>query len=76
MRKLGVHLPSLRSACRDARRTRYEYRLTEKGLDLYPVPMALRVWCEKYLAPDGPFVRYRHTTCGGQVGTAVLRHLR
>lgn len=60
-----------RSAYRDARRTRYEYRLTEKGLDLYPVLMALRAWGDKYLAPDGPFVHYRHTACGGQVGVRL-----
>ncbi len=54
-----------RTAYRDARRTRYEYRLTEKGMDLYPVLMALRTWGDKYLAPEGPFIHYRHKACGG-----------
>ena len=50
----------------DVRRTRQEYRLTEKGLDLYPVLMALRTWGDKYMAPDGPFVLYKHQGCGGE----------
>jgi DNA-binding HxlR family transcriptional regulator len=55
-----------RRAYRDAHRTRDEYRLTAKGLDLYPVLMALRAWGDKYLAPDGEFVIYRHRGCGGR----------
>lgn len=53
-------------------RTRHEYRLTKKGLDLYPVLMALRDWGDRYMAPDGPFVLYRHRGCGG---TAEVRHV-
>lgn len=56
-------------AYRDSRRTRHEYRLTEKGMDLYPVLMALRSWGDKYMAPLGPFAHYRHRDCGG--GTEV-----
>lgn len=55
-----------RRAYRDARRTRHEYRLTEKGMDLYPVLMALRAWGDKYMAPDGPFALYLHSGCGGR----------
>ena len=47
-------------------RTRHEYRLTQKGLDLYPVLIAIRDWGDAYMAPDGPPVNYRHTTCGGE----------
>jgi DNA-binding HxlR family transcriptional regulator len=54
-----------RRAYRDARRTRHQYHLTEKGMDLYPVLMALRAWGDKYLAPDGPFAHYQHRDCGG-----------
>ncbi|VEG54115.1 transcriptional regulator [Mycolicibacterium aurum] len=61
-----------RCAYRDDRRTRHEYRLTSKGLDLYPVLMALRSWGDKYLAPDGPFVEYRHRECGGHAHTHLL----
>lgn len=55
-----------RKPYRDAVRTRDEYRLTEKGLDLYPVLMALRAWSDKHEAPaEGPLVLYRHRDCGG-----------
>jgi DNA-binding HxlR family transcriptional regulator len=47
-------------------RTRFEYRLTEKGHDLYPVLMALREWGDKHMAEDGPPVVYRHRGCGGE----------
>ncbi len=30
-------------------RQRHEYRLTEKGFDLYPVPVAGRVWGDRQL---------------------------
>jgi DNA-binding HxlR family transcriptional regulator len=46
-------------------RTRHEYRLTEKGHDLYPVLMALRAWGDKHMAQDAPPVLYRHRGCGG-----------
>jgi DNA-binding HxlR family transcriptional regulator len=54
-----------REPYRDAIRTRDQYRLTEKGIDLYPVLRALAAWGDKYLAEDGPFVLYRHRSCGG-----------
>lgn len=54
-----------RTAYKDERRTRHEYRLTDKGMDLYPILMALRTWGDKYMAPDGPFLLYRHRDCGG-----------
>jgi len=47
-------------------RTRLEYRLTEKGMELYPVLMALREWGDAHMAEDGPPVAYRHRACGGQ----------
>jgi len=53
-------------------RTRHEYRLTQKGLDLYPVLMALRTWGDQYMAPDGPFVVYRHHDCSG---VAEIHHV-
>jgi DNA-binding HxlR family transcriptional regulator len=55
-----------REPYRDAVRTRDQYRLTEKGLDLYPVLMALREWSDKHEAPEeGRLVLYRHRGCGG-----------
>ena len=46
---------------------RFEYRLTEKGIDLWPVIVALLQFGDAYYAPDGPPVVLRHKKCGGQV---------
>lgn len=44
---------------------RYEYRLTEKGRDLYPVLQALTVWGDKWLDEGkGPPLEYFHIPCG------------
>jgi DNA-binding HxlR family transcriptional regulator len=49
-------------------RSRDEYRLTSKGLDLYPVLVALMQWGDRYGAgPDGPPVLLRHRDCGEPV---------
>jgi DNA-binding HxlR family transcriptional regulator len=54
-------------------RVRDEYRLTRKGLDLYPVLVALAEWGGTYLAdPDGPPVTVRHRECEEPV-RVVLR---
>lgn len=42
-----------RSAYQD-RPVRMEYRLTDKGLDLFPVITALRQWGDKWLREDEP----------------------
>lgn len=44
---------------------RYEYRLTPKGRDLYPVIMAIVHWGDvHYAGADGPPILHRHKTCG------------
>jgi len=49
-------------------RSRDEYRLTSKGLDLYPVLVALMQWGDRYeAAPGGPPVLLRHRDCGEPV---------
>lgn len=48
-----------------------EYLLTAKGLDLKPVILALTAWGDRWAAPDGPPVTYRHTGCGGEVGVRL-----
>jgi DNA-binding HxlR family transcriptional regulator len=54
---------------------RYEYRLTPKGMDLYPVIVALIQWGDRYLAgADGPPVDIVHRDCGGAVGAAAVCH--
>ena len=55
-----------REPYKDEVRTRDQYRLTEKGLDLYPALMALREWGDRYMADDGPPIRLRHRDCGGE----------
>ncbi len=43
---------------------RDDYRLTAKGLDLWPVLTAMRQWGDTYAAPDGPPVEVVHDACG------------
>jgi DNA-binding HxlR family transcriptional regulator len=48
---------------------RYEYRLTEKGQDLWPVLIELMQWGDKHAPfPNGPPVILHHIDCGGIVG--------
>ena len=49
-------------------RSRHEYRLTAKGLDLYPVLVGLMRWGDRYAAgPGGPPVLLLHRDCGQPV---------
>jgi len=44
---------------------RFEYKLTEKGLDLYPIILAIAKWGDTWLADaDGKPIEYIHKTCG------------
>jgi DNA-binding HxlR family transcriptional regulator len=43
---------------------RYEYVLTDKGRDLWPVLTAMRQWGDRHAAPDGPPVKVVHRGCG------------
>ena len=53
-------------------RQRYEYRLTEMGLDLYPVLVGLLEWGDKYLADDdGPPVGLTHRDCGAPIRVTI-----
>ena len=54
-------------------RQRQEYRLTPKGLDLYPVLVTLNDWGTAYYADAaGSPLAFRHRDCGGDV-EVVLR---
>jgi DNA-binding HxlR family transcriptional regulator len=54
-------------------RKRFEYHLTEKGADLYPVLSALRQWGDKYLAgPEGPSMVVSHAGCGAPVRVKLM----
>jgi len=52
----------------EGQRPRSEYRLTDKGVELYPVMVALLGWGDKYVAQaDGPPVELTHRDCGAPV---------
>jgi len=44
-----------------------EYRLTEKGRELVSVIVALTEWGDRWAAPHGRPIIYRHVDCGGEV---------
>ena len=46
---------------------RFEYRLTEKGIDLWPIMVSLIQYGDRYYAPEGPPMILRHKDCGGLV---------
>jgi DNA-binding HxlR family transcriptional regulator len=47
---------------------RFEYRLTEKGIDLWPAIVALMQWGDRYYPAAGGRPRIvRHRGCGGEV---------
>lgn len=52
----------------EGQRPRSEYKLTEKGIELFPVIAALLAWGDKYAAwPGGPAVELTHRDCGAPV---------
>ena len=46
------------------RPVRHEYRLTDKGRDLWPVLDAMRRWGDTWAAPEGPPIELVHEPCG------------
>lgn len=54
-------------------RARDEYRLTEKGFDLYPLLVAVREWGDRYLSgPEGPPLDIVHRDCGAPVHAVLV----
>lgn len=43
------------------------YHLTQKGRDFAPALIALTEWGDKWAAPAGPPILYRHASCGAPV---------
>jgi DNA-binding HxlR family transcriptional regulator len=43
---------------------RSEYRLTDRGRDLWHVVTAMRQWGDRWAAPDGAPLKIRHVACG------------
>src|ERR1019366_3220426 len=58
----------LRKQCYHERPERFEYRLTEKGTDLWPVLMALLAWGDRHATEGPPPVVVLHSGCGGGMG--------
>ena len=46
------------------RPVRHEYRLTDKGRDLWPVLTAMRQWGDTWAAPNGAPLEVVHDACG------------
>jgi DNA-binding HxlR family transcriptional regulator len=49
------------------RRIRHEYRLNPKGLELFPMLMALMRWGDKWLTDGKPPHLHRHRVCGKEM---------
>ncbi|UOY02310.1 winged helix-turn-helix transcriptional regulator [Blastococcus sp. PRF04-17] len=56
----------------EGERQRHEYRLTTKGIDLYPTLVALMSWGDKYLSDDVAPLGLRHRDCGEPVHLALV----
>lgn len=53
-------------------RQRYEYQLTEMGVELFPILVALTQWGDRWTAdPDGPAVDLLHNNCNEPVGVTL-----
>ena len=50
----------------------HEYLLTDKGLELAPVIVALTQWGDRWAAPEGPPILYVHSVCGDPITTQTI----
>lgn len=67
-----VHHRMLERRQYSERPPRHEYRLTQKGRDLFPHALMLMLWGDRWLAPpSGPNLRIYHKTCGARLGAIV-----
>src|SRR4030088_2208998 len=81
LKTLVAHRLLERVAYQDDRgRGRHEYRMTDKGRDLFPVVVALMQWGDRWIADDaGPAVQLFHRDCGAPVTaqlTCAAGHVR
>jgi DNA-binding HxlR family transcriptional regulator len=52
---------------------RYEYRLTDKGREVYPILAAMAAWGERWLTgPEGTPLVLHHTTCDHDMHAVVV----
>ncbi len=63
----------LKRARYQERPVRYEYRLTEKGLDLLPILLLMMRWGDRWQSGEaGAPVTVMHTDCGHQTSATVV----
>ncbi|RBY83366.1 helix-turn-helix domain-containing protein [Blastococcus sp. TF02A-26] len=51
----------------EGERQRHEYRLTRKGIDLFPTLVSLMEWGDRYLADGDAPLEIDHRDCGARV---------
>jgi len=51
---------------------RSEYVLTDAGRELVPVVLALKLWGDRHLQPDGPLTAVHHQGCASPVEVRVV----
>jgi DNA-binding HxlR family transcriptional regulator len=56
----------------EGERQRHEYRLTDKGRDLYPALVALMEWGDRHLAGGSAPLELRHRDCAAPVRLALV----
>lgn len=56
---------------RSAPGARHPYKLTDKGLDLYPVPLSMLMWGDRWLAAGDAPIKLSHKVCAHRL-RAVL----
>ena len=55
------------------RQERFEYQLTDKGLDLYPIILAMVQWADKWMDMClGKPIEFTHKTCGHKFNSKVV----
>ncbi len=52
--------------------SRHEYRLTDKGRDVYPILAAMAAFGERWMSPDGTPLVLHHTACGHDMHAVVV----
>lgn len=52
---------------------RFEYRLTERGREMYPIFVAMMLWGDRWTAwPEGPPLLLTHKSCGARIGAKMV----
>ncbi|MHA3982208.1 winged helix-turn-helix transcriptional regulator [Acinetobacter venetianus] len=55
------------------RQERFEYQLSEKGLDLYPIILAMVQWADKWMDLGmGKPLEFTHKSCGKKINPKVV----